>query len=97
MKFCLFNGLMLLAFYPIFFLYLWVNGKSLAATSSLAAALVIPLVAVILEYMAYRKINQDEQLVRSADRIRREMTSLNYNKSHSKPFDFRVTFLFGNK
>ena len=43
------------------------NGKSLAATSSLAAALVIPLVAVILEYMAYRKINQDEQLVRSAD------------------------------
>ena len=70
MKFCLFNGLMLLAFYPIFFLYLWVNGKSLAATSSLAAALVIPLVAVILEYMAYRKINQDEQLVRSADRIR---------------------------
>lgn len=70
MKFCLFNGLMLLAFYPIFFLHLWVNGKSLAATSSLAAALVIPLVAVILEYMAYRKINQDEQLVRSADRIR---------------------------
>lgn len=49
MKFVCFNGLMLLAFYPIFFLYLWVNGKSLAATSSLAAALVIPLVAVILE------------------------------------------------
>ncbi|WP_367400751.1 DUF4293 family protein [Coprobacter fastidiosus] len=28
------------------------------------------MVAVILEYMAYRKINQDEQWVRSADRIR---------------------------
>lgn len=71
MRFCLFNALMLLVFYPVFFLYWWINEKSLAATSSsLGAALVIPLVAIILEYMSYRKINQDEQLVRSSDRIR---------------------------
>lgn len=71
MRFCLFNGLLLLAFYPVFFLYWWIDKATLAATSApLSAALVIPLVAIILEYMSYRKINQDEQLVRSADRIR---------------------------
>lgn len=70
MKLCLFNSLMLLVFYPVFFLYWWICGKSLAATADLDAALIIPVVAIVLEYMSYRKIKQDEQLVRSADRIR---------------------------
>ena len=42
------------------------NGESL----QLQAALSMPVVALVLNYIAYRRIRADERLVRSADRLR---------------------------
>ena len=68
---CQFNFLLILAFYLVFFIYWWTIQKSLAAESiALEASLSMPVAALILDYLAMRKIKQDENLVRSMDRIR---------------------------
>ena len=71
MRVCNFTALLLIAFYVvlgiyIYDLYIALNGESL----QLQAALSMPVVALVLNYIAYRRIRADEQLVRSADRLR---------------------------
>ena len=71
MRVCNFTALLLIAFYVvlgiyIYDLYIALNGESL----QLQAALSMPVVALVLNYIAYRRIRADERLVRSADRLR---------------------------
>ena len=71
MRVCNFTSLLLIAFYVvlgiyIYDLYIALNGESL----QLQAALSMPVVALALNYIAYRRIRADERLVRSADRLR---------------------------
>lgn len=71
MRVCHFTTLLLVAFYVIvgiyiYDLYIALNGESL----QLQAALSMPVVALVLNYIAYRRIRADERLVRSADRLR---------------------------
>lgn len=69
-RFCVFNGILMVAFYLVFFFYWWLLKDDLMVTTSFKATLAMPLVAIVLDYMSFRKITQDEILVRSADRIR---------------------------
>ena len=68
---CQFNFLLILAFYLVFFIYWWTIQNDLAAQSiALEASLTMPIAALILDYLAMKKIKQDDDLVKSMDRIR---------------------------
>lgn len=68
---CMINAFFMVTFYIIIFLSGYTFQKDLAAThTSWSAYLVMPFVALVLDILAYRAINKDEQLVRSMDRIR---------------------------
>ena len=68
---CMINAFFMVTFYIIIFLSGYTFQNDLAAThTSWSAYLVMPFVALVLDILAYRAINKDEQLVRSMDRIR---------------------------
>ncbi len=69
-RFCVYNTILLIGFYLaflIFFLYVF---KSLNATPGLNIGLALPLIALILNFMALRAINKDHALVQSYHRLR---------------------------
>ena len=68
---CMINAFFMVTFYIIIFLSGYTFQHDLAAThTSWSAYLAMPFVALVLDILAYRAINKDEQLVRSMDRIR---------------------------
>ena len=70
MRLCLLNGILIVAFYGVFFIYWWLLSRDLSVETTFKATLAMPAVALILDYMAARCILQDELLVRSESRIR---------------------------
>lgn len=70
-RICMINAFFMVTFYIIIFLSGYNFQHDLAAThTSWSAYLAMPFVALVLDILAYRAINKDEQLVRSMDRIR---------------------------
>ena len=66
-----FNGLLMLGFYGLFIYYMSTIGAGGEQMNySLKIALGLPLVCLILDYLAIRNIGADEILVRSLDRLR---------------------------
>ena len=64
MLLCQFNFLLILAFYLVFFIYWWTIQDDLAAQSiALEASLTMPIAALILDYLAMKKIKQDDDLI----------------------------------
>ena len=70
MRLCLLNGVLIVAFYGVFFIYWWLLSRDLSVSTTFKATLAMPAVALILDYMAGRCILHDELLVRSESRIR---------------------------
>ena len=70
-RLCVFNALLMIGFYG-FFAYLAYNFTSSFAEMSLQVkfGLAVPLITLILDYLAIRNIGADEALVRSLDRLR---------------------------
>ena len=70
-RICMINAFFLVTFYIIIFLSGYTFQKDLSAThTSWTAYDIMPFVALVLDILAYKAINKDEQLVRSMDRIR---------------------------
>ena len=70
-RICMINAFFLVTFYVVIFLSGYTFRSDLAAThTSWTAYLIMPFVALVLDVLAYKAINKDEQLVRSMDRIR---------------------------
>ena len=70
-RMCVFNALLMLAFYGLFFFYVWkVKQQMPDVVLQVKFALALPLVSLILNYLAIRHIGADEALVRSLDRLR---------------------------
>ena len=66
-----FNGLLMIGFYGLFIYYMSTIGAGDEEMNySLKIALGLPLVCLILDYLAIRNIGADEVLVRSLDRLR---------------------------
>ena len=63
-RFCMFNMLLILGWYIVFTVI--VAGKD----TKLSVSTILPVVALILNFMAHKAIIADEKLVRDADRIR---------------------------
>ena len=64
------GGLLLVGYYLVFGYFLYAFIHELNAEFTVSWTLSLPLVAVILEYLAFRGIMKDELLVRSLNRLR---------------------------
>jgi hypothetical protein len=70
MRLCIFDILLMLGLCGLMVYYILNTTKRLDATAYYNYPLIFPLIAIILTYMAFRRIRHDELLVRSYDRIR---------------------------
>lgn len=67
----IFSSLLLIGYYIAFGVFMFILKSDLAAASfQMGWALCLPLVAIILHYLAFRGIYRDELMVRAADRLR---------------------------
>jgi uncharacterized protein DUF4293 len=71
MRLCIFLILISFGMVGMMFYYTWVVGNNFEITQTLYKwRFVIPLIAIILQYLAFRRIRRDELLVKAYDRIR---------------------------
>ncbi|OFX26819.1 MAG: hypothetical protein A2033_11400 [Bacteroidetes bacterium GWA2_31_9] len=70
MRLSVFNILVLIGFIGMFAFYIFNTADSINANIHYTIFSVMPVISIILIYLAYRAIKRDEELVRSADRIR---------------------------
>ena len=71
MKMCIINVFFLITVYIVIFLYIWTVKDDLQAESIVYSPyLIFPLVALMLDSIAFKAILKDEKLIRAADRIR---------------------------
>lgn len=71
MRICIFNTFLMLGFYGLFFFFIYkFKGEIENFSFSVKFALSLPLVSLILNYLAIRNIGADEALVRSLNRLR---------------------------
>lgn len=68
-RFCLFNILLILGWYVVYAV-LALNLKEVSGNYNISFSSILPLIALILYFMARKAILSDEALVRAADRIR---------------------------
>lgn len=65
-----FNCLLIVGFYIVYGFFVYMITKEIDLTFRLAMGLSLPLISLILNYLAIRAIGKDEFLVKAADRIR---------------------------
>lgn len=68
-RFCLFNILLIIGWYVVYAVFA-LNLKETAGQYDISFSSILPLVSLILYFMARKSILADEALVRAADRIR---------------------------
>lgn len=66
----IFNSILLIGYYMAFLAFLFVLKRDLTASFQISWALCLPLVCIILNYLAIRAIGRDEVMVKAADRLR---------------------------
>jgi hypothetical protein len=71
-RLCVFNGCLMIGFYAffLFFFFHVVKGQHPEAVLNIKFALALPLVSLVLDYLAIRNIGADETLIRSLNRLR---------------------------
>ncbi|MCI1647254.1 MAG: DUF4293 domain-containing protein [Bacteroides sp.] len=65
-----FNSVLLIGYYIVFFFFMFMLKKNLDASFQIGWALSLPLVSIILNYLAFRAVFRDEVMVKAADRLR---------------------------
>lgn len=70
LRMTIFNSLLLIGYYLAFLAFMFSIKKDLNASFQIYWALCLPLIALILNYLAIRAIGRDEVLVKAADRLR---------------------------
>jgi len=65
-----FCSVLLLGYYLAFLAFMFMLKSDLQASFRISWALCLPLVAIILNYLAIRAIGRDEVMVKAADRLR---------------------------
>ncbi|MCD8166301.1 MAG: DUF4293 domain-containing protein [Bacteroides sp.] len=69
-RMCVFSMVIMIGFYLVFGFFWYMLQRGFDGTFSLGFGLCLPLIAIILNYLAIRAIGKDEFLVRAADRLR---------------------------
>lgn len=70
MRFCLYNILLNIGFYGLFYFYYHQIVMIKQLIYSFEIASVFPVIIIVLLWLAFRSIRKDEELVKSVDRIR---------------------------
>jgi O-antigen/teichoic acid export membrane protein len=70
MRIAIFTLLLIMGLVGLCIFYIFTLRNQLLADLKYSIGLVLPLVAAIFTFLAYKRIKQDETLVRSYDRIR---------------------------
>ena len=71
MRITIINIILMLGFMVLAWLFIQSSSKSLGnGVYSYEMAAIFPIVSIILDYLAYRHIRHDEDLIKSVDRIR---------------------------
>lgn len=65
-----FSTILLVGYYIAFLVFVYMLKSDLEASFQIGWALCLPLVSIILNYLAFRAILKDEVMVRAADRLR---------------------------
>ena len=66
----IFNSILLIGYYLTFLAFMFVLKKDLNAAFQISWALCLPLISIILNYLAIRAIGRDEVMVKAAGRLR---------------------------
>lgn len=66
----IFNSIIVIGYYITFFVFMFMLKDALVAEYQLSWALALPLITIILNYLAIRAIGKDEVMVKAADRLR---------------------------
>lgn len=66
----IFNSILLIGYYITFVVFLFAFKDALGMNFQMNWALSLPLIAIILNYLAIRAIGRDEVMVKAADRLR---------------------------
>lgn len=69
-RFSIFNTILLIGFYLALVAFYFILQSKLEATFRVHWALCLPLICIILNYLAMRAIGKDEVLVKATDRLR---------------------------
>ncbi len=69
-RMAIFNSILLIGYYGVFLVFMFMLKADLDASFRLSWALSLPLVSIILNYLALRAIGRDEVMVKAADRLR---------------------------
>ena len=69
-RLCVFNILLMIGALILTWYYTYLAGKTLNVEALFSFPAIMPLLAAILSYLAFRGIRRDELLIRSVDRIR---------------------------
>lgn len=70
MRMTVFNVVLLIGYYIVFFFFLFALKDNLNSTFQFSWALCLPLIAIILDWLAFVAIRHDDEMVKAADRIR---------------------------
>ncbi len=70
MRMAIFDILLLLGYHIVLPLFVGTLKNELGSTFQLSWAICLPLVAIILDWLAYGAIRRDDEMVKAADRIR---------------------------
>ncbi|MCD7899183.1 MAG: DUF4293 domain-containing protein [Bacteroides sp.] len=70
LRMTIFSTILLVGYYITFLVFLFNIKSSLGASFQINWALCLPLISIILNYLAIRAIGKDEVLVKAADRLR---------------------------
>jgi len=70
MRLCVYNFLLLLGIQGIIIYVIYSSSSKLNAEVFLEYSVILPIISAILHLLAFKYIKKDEELVRSADRIR---------------------------
>ncbi len=65
-----FNSILLIGYYLTFLAFMFILQGRLDASFHLSWGICLPLISIILNYLAIRAIGKDEVLVKAADRLR---------------------------
>ena len=70
MRICIYNMILLIGLQGVIFYTIYGTASRLEAEVFLQYASVLPIIAAILNFIAFKYIKRDEELVKAADRIR---------------------------
>lgn len=69
-RLCVMNFVFMVGYYLLLLVFIWMAKSELGVNWHLRVATILPLIAMILNYLAIGAIGKDEKLVKSLDRLR---------------------------